>query len=226
VADENTSYSIKLKPHVSKLSVKLPNDGGTIQIINDGKILPPEELPSTRRPEHETTTISGVFSGCVDGFGNQRRLDDKVINGKIFICYSKRDSSYLEDIKSHLSVFKWQKVSVEIWCDRDIDLGGLWDLEIKKALSSSRVAILLVSSYFLNTDYIRITEFPCLLERSKRELTLIVPIIVSRCSLPESITQFQMGNFNKPLDEMIQEEKNKFYEKLVNELRKLLCNYP
>jgi len=98
---------------------------------------------------------------------------------KIFVTYSHKDAAYLKD-DSLLGYLKGLEKTepVTFWTDEKIVLGDPWDEVIKQNLRESRIALVLVSEWFLDSDYCQNVEIRELLA-SKAHL---MPIILSPCS--------------------------------------------
>ena len=77
---------------------------------------------------------------------------------KIFISYSHADGAYFERLITHLKVLKNYNGDFEEWSDRKILAGQKWKEEITKALKKANIAILLVSTDFLASDFIQRNE--------------------------------------------------------------------
>jgi len=67
-----------------------------------------------------------------------------------------------------------------VWTDIDIEAGARWDVELRRKLSTCDIAILLVSTHFLQSDYVRNVEPPLLLERSRTSRTRLLWIVLSQ----------------------------------------------
>ena len=98
-----------------------------------------------------------------------------------FISYAHDDyqiaNVFINEIKTHLN-----DVNIDIWYDEQITLGTKWHLEIQKNIKNNDIAILLISSNFLNSDYIRENEYKKLLLEEKQRGLNIVPILLSHCN--------------------------------------------
>ena len=112
---------------------------------------------------------------------------------KVFISYSHKDDKYLEGFMPHLRSYERNK-QIDVWVDTKINPGAEWKLEIKDALVSAAVAVLLVSVDFLDSQFIRDNELPHLLSSAEKEGLKILPVILRPCLLPESLSRFQAIN--------------------------------
>lgn len=98
----------------------------------------------------------------------------------IFISYAQEDVQYKDTFIKEFSPAaqsnKWQ-----VWQDGEIKPGAFWDDEIKNNLNKADVIVLLVSSDFLNSDYINNVELIHALEKQKQGLALVIPVILDDC---------------------------------------------
>lgn len=100
---------------------------------------------------------------------------------RIFVSYSHHDKQYLRP-KSLLDFLKGlENDGAEFWWDQRITAGDTWDDEIRAQLLRADIALVLVSQWFLDSQYIRNVEVKKLLERVREEALLIFPIILSAC---------------------------------------------
>ena len=147
------------------------------------------------------TPYSKLMSRLKDGRGLKRAIrkyagkpdrtktDNKKVN--IFISYSHEDAKWLEILKKHLKVLSRYSGNVEYWEDTKLKSGDKWKEEIAKAIEQANVAILLVSTDFLASDFISTDELPPLLQKAEETGTKILPLIVSPCKYTDS----ELGDF-------------------------------
>ncbi len=145
---------------------------------------------------------------------------------KAFISYSHSDRSYLDMLKKHL---KWylhagkENELLDIWDDTRIGSGADWDKEIKEALATTRVAVLLVSANFLSSDFILDHELPCLLEaRQKGEIRLL-QFILRPCAFHRTpLYVYQAENGAQPLSAMNEHQQELIWASLAEKIYDLL----
>ena len=119
--------------------------------------------------------------------------EEKKIN--IFISYSHSDEKWLERLKKYLKVLSRYSENIDYWEDTQLKGGDKWRQEIESAISNANVAILLVSTDFLASDFIATDELPPLLRKAEESGTRILPLIVSPCDYEISeLEQFQAVN--------------------------------
>lgn len=113
----------------------------------------------------------------------------------VFISYSHRDKEWCEQIERALKALKFSRLNMadlksgrlhdkshftySAWTDRDISPGQQWAQEIDAAITQARIAVLLVSTDFLASEFILEEEVPRLYDR-QQELA-ILPLIVRPC---------------------------------------------
>lgn len=133
----------------------------------------------------------------------------------IFICYSQKDAverdqlvDCLEVVVQHLSppaVLAGRQPttavalrpgaelvpatpgepSVKVWFDGKIGAGAIWRDEIKEAIDSAHIAILLVSTNFINSRFIPQKEIPRIIERARTfPAFTLYPILATHTHIP------------------------------------------
>lgn len=137
------------------------------------------------------------------------------IRTQIFISYAHKDIRHLKRLQVHLAPFIRNNTGIRYWDDTQITPGANWQSEIKQAIETAKVAILLVSADFLASPFIVKNELPQLLAAAKKEDALILSVILSPCAFEGSeLDQFQsMNHPSVPLSKMTYHQReNKWLE--------------
>ena len=164
----------------------------------------------------------------------------------IFISYAHKDNEnsdpakrWLDRLKEHLEPLV-QQDNLTVYSDQDIGLGDDWHGHIQTHLNGARAAVLLVSSAFLASKYIRNNELPVLLRNAKDLGVKIIPVILRPCAFdevkykypdpisgPEVFTLASLqaaGSPNKALSEMTEGEQDRALLSVAKALIKLAQN--
>ena len=99
----------------------------------------------------------------------------------VFISYSHRDEVEKNQLLTHLGVLQHAGL-ISTWSDEQIGVGNDWEAEIDTAISRARIAVLLITANYLNSEFILRTELPELLRRRQDEGLVILPIIAKACA--------------------------------------------
>lgn len=134
----------------------------------------------------------------------------------VFISYSPKDAQHCERLKTHLAFYE-KKGTLTVWEESRLAPGSLWRAEMEKAISKTRIAILLISADFLNSSLIMEDQIPPLLFAAKTEEVIIIPVIVGACAFQETdLAQFYPANDPlKPLDGMSPAKRDKIWAELA-----------
>lgn len=133
---------------------------------------------------------------------------------KVFVSYSHADKKWLQMLQVHIAPLEHNNI-VDRWDDTKIAPGGKWQEEIADAIRSAKVAVLLVSAYFVASEFIVSNELPPLLEAAEHEGTVILPVIISPC-LMGSLSKFQAVNPpSKPLVDLDRGDRDRVWVKLM-----------
>lgn len=98
----------------------------------------------------------------------------------LFFSYSHRDESLRNELETHLSVLKRQGV-IQTWYDRRILAGNEIDASISENLEESQIILLLVSAYFLDSNYCCDIEMVRAMEKHRDKSARVIPVILHPC---------------------------------------------
>ena len=138
---------------------------------------------------------------------------------KVFVSYSHKDNEMLQRVKTHLKVLEHEGVKIDLWEDTQIRAGNKWLIDIEKALSLTKVAILLISTDFLASDFIQNKELPYLLDIAKRDGAKILPLILKPCRYNKNkeLSSFQAINDpNEALSKLSEAQQDEILLRLVD----------
>jgi hypothetical protein len=142
----------------------------------------------------------------------------------IFISYSHKDEVWKDRLVGQLKVLELEG-AISVWEDRQIETGSDWYGEIEQALNRASLAILLISSDFLTSNFIRSEEVPRLLERRGKEGMRLFPIIVRPCPWARVgwLSKIQVRPKNgKPLASMSDYEAEDTLANIAMEIEEML----
>ncbi|GER89806.1 hypothetical protein KDW_39680 [Dictyobacter vulcani] len=137
---------------------------------------------------------------------------------KVFISYSHENRDDLERLRIHLKAAQLHKwVEVEWWDDTQINPGQDWYDAIKKAIVTTRVAVLLISVDYLASDFILDNELSPLLAASEEEGVTILPVILGPCLFRlTNLARFQaVNNPSNPLSKVNKHEKDEVWTRVI-----------
>jgi hypothetical protein len=141
---------------------------------------------------------------------------------RVFICYSHLDKKYLEEIHRHFKPFE---TIINHWDDTKINPGEKWREKISEAINKTKVAILLVSTDFLGSEFIKNHELPHLLKAAEDDGAGILSVILKPCLFEEfpELNQYQAMNApEKPISKMDDNEREDLYVNLVRQTKRIL----
>ncbi|MBU4447604.1 MAG: toll/interleukin-1 receptor domain-containing protein, partial [Proteobacteria bacterium] len=98
----------------------------------------------------------------------------------VFFSYSHRDEDMRNELEIHLSALKRQGV-IKTWHDRRIGAGKDLDNEIDSNLEDADIILLLISPYFIASDYCYDVEMKRAMERHKVGQARVIPVILDPC---------------------------------------------
>lgn len=112
---------------------------------------------------------------------------------KIFTIYAREDASHLSELLGQLRPLEIGK-QVEVWSDREINPGVVWEKEIVRNLDTADIILILVSSAYYKSSYIHEVEIKHAVTRHEKGEARVLPIIVRPCSFRDDplVTSLQV----------------------------------
>jgi TIR domain-containing protein/ClpA/ClpB-like protein len=147
---------------------------------------------------------------------------------KVFISYSHRDLRWISRLEIHLKPIVDAGL-ISHWHDRLIIPGSRWRDEIKLAIESAKIAVLMVSADFLASEFISRNEVPPLLKAAEETGCHILPIIVSPCRFTRTpaLAEFQAVNSaSRPLSGMNAHEREALFLRVADTIETILQSNP
>jgi hypothetical protein len=97
---------------------------------------------------------------------------------EVFISYSHKDRSFLNELTSHLKVLQRQNL-ISAWKDTDISPGTEWEPQIMDRLNRAQLILLLISANFMASDFCYSIEMDQAIKRHNADLARVLPIIIT-----------------------------------------------
>ena len=141
---------------------------------------------------------------------------------KVFLSYSHRDRRWADRLLTHLRAIA---DNVDVWSDSEIKVGASLHDEIKQAISTADVAILLVTADYLASEFIVTEELPTLLDSAAQGRTLILPVMISPTFLdPASpLVRYQFVNdLHRPVSALRSSEQDQVFTEVARVIQKRL----
>lgn len=95
----------------------------------------------------------------------------------LFYSYAHEDEKLRDDLERHLKILERRQL-IAPWHDRAIVAGQSWNSEIDAHLQSAELVLLLLSSYFISSDYILGVELKTAMQRQADGHATVVPIML------------------------------------------------
>jgi hypothetical protein len=95
----------------------------------------------------------------------------------LFFVYAHKDVKLRNSLERHLKPLQREGV-ISMWHDRDISVGMEWEPEIIKHLNNAQVILLLISPYFMDSDYCYSIEMVQAVDRHERRDAVVIPVIL------------------------------------------------
>lgn len=108
---------------------------------------------------------------------------------KIFISYSHKNIKYKDKLLTSLEALK-QSYEIEAWHDGMIDAGGNIDENVKSALKTSDLVLLLITDNYLASYYCMKKELLEAIEREKNNECKVIPVMFQETVLSDTLSFF------------------------------------
>ena len=100
---------------------------------------------------------------------------------KVFISYAHEDDSYRKQLVLHLDVLAREGL-IDVWDDRKIEAGENWYERLHEQMLHARVAVILISPFFLTSNFILEQEVPKLFDAHETSGMRIYPLLIRSCN--------------------------------------------
>jgi TIR domain len=98
----------------------------------------------------------------------------------LVFSYSHNDSELRDELEIHLTALKRQGV-IDTWHDRRIGAGKEFNREISENFNEADIILLLISPYFIASDYCYDVEMKRAMERHENGEARVIPVILEPC---------------------------------------------
>ncbi len=139
----------------------------------------------------------------------------------VFISYSQEDRAWREKLRTGLSLLERQR-RVKVWDDTAIEAGEEREKAIQEAIRSAQVAVLLVSSHYLASQYFHDKEY--LWEHYENKRVKILWVLLSACNYEwtELKTIQAAHDATRPLNSLSESDQNEALAQLVRRIGEAL----
>jgi hypothetical protein len=144
---------------------------------------------------------------------------------QLFISYSHVDREWVERLQKMIRPLV-RSHGLRLWDDSQIQPGDKWREEMETALAAAKVALLLVSSDFLASEFVTNSELPQLLTAAEEEglRILWVPLRPSLVTVTPIYAYQGLGDPGRPLARMDPVEQEEALVKIALAIQEALGN--
>ncbi len=96
---------------------------------------------------------------------------------EVLLCYANEDERFSKELAIYLGALQRQEF-FNLWSDHNISAGTEYLHEIDEHLKTAQIILLLISVYFINSDYCWKIQMQQAIERHNRGEAIVIPIIV------------------------------------------------
>jgi serine protease AprX len=141
-----------------------------------------------REPMYQGFGLLDVLAAVRAAVGTSSSARDVMTPLKVFISYSHLDQALWKEFKAHLSPME-RAGRIDIWSDQKIEAGQRWEDEIYRKLDGADIILLLISAYFVESEFCYSKELKRAVERDAEASARIVPVRVRPVSLKGTILE-------------------------------------
>jgi internalin A len=165
---------------------------------------------------HESYEMVNVRALLEDVFSDRPPSSEN----QIFISYSHADAEALSQLQKTLKPLIRNQI-ISVWDDTQIQPGDEWRTSIETAIASAQIAILLVSTNFLASNFIAENELPPLLEAAQARGLKIIWIPLSASLYEETaIATYQAAHPpNRPIDSLLPAQQNQAWVEICKKIK-------
>jgi ATP-dependent Clp protease ATP-binding subunit ClpX len=142
---------------------------------------------------------------------------------RIFLSYSRKDEDALLELRTMLTPLMRNK-TIDVWFDGEIKASQKWREEVRKAMASTRVAVLMVSPNFLASKFVVEEELPYFLRVAEEEDVKILWLLLSSCLYEETpLGDYQAAHdLATPLDSLSDSSRRKVLVEVSRNIKTLV----
>lgn len=140
---------------------------------------------------------------------------------QVFISYSHADEKLMKELLKHLKPYA-RSGSITAWSDEQIAPGSKWFDEIQEALKRTSVAVMLVSSDFLASDFIHNHELGPLLKEAEAGGVKILWVPLRPSSYEETLLKdyHAVSPPSEPLARMSKADRDEAWVRICKEIKR------
>jgi hypothetical protein len=166
-----------------------------------------------------------VDAAAVVGEESPKLFDEKGVpinlrRNRVFLSYSRADQAALNELQIVMAPLVRRK-TIDVWFDGDIKPSQKWREEVRTAMASTKVAVLLVSPNFLASRFVVEEELPYFLKVADEEDVKIVWLLLSSCLYEETeLRDYQAAhNISRPLDTLSEAERRAVWVEICKNIK-------
>lgn len=96
---------------------------------------------------------------------------------EVLLCYAQEDEDEIVELAIHLGALRRQGF-FDVWYRSEISGGVEWRQVTDERLITAHIIVLLISQYFMNSDYCYCVEMARAMERHEQGTARIIPVIL------------------------------------------------